>query len=41
MIVVTMISVLAAIAIPQYQNATIWARVTEVLQLTVAAKLAV
>ncbi|MFC3146209.1 pilin [Piscinibacterium candidicorallinum] len=41
MIVVAIIGILAAIAIPQYQNYTIRARVTEGLNLAGAAKLAV
>jgi type IV pilus assembly protein PilA len=41
MIVVAIIGILAAIAIPQYQNYTIRAKVTEGLTLADAAKLAV
>lgn len=41
MIVVAIIGILAAIAIPAYQNYTIRARVTEGLTLASAAKLAV
>jgi len=41
MIVVAIIGILAAIAIPQYQNYTIRAKVTEGLALADAAKLAV
>ncbi|WP_274618675.1 MULTISPECIES: pilin [unclassified Pseudomonas] len=40
MIVVAIIGILAAIAIPQYQNYTIRARVTEGLNLATAAKVA-
>ena len=41
MIVIAIIAILAAIAIPQYQNYTIRARVTEGLNLAGAAKIAV
>ena len=41
MIVIAIIAILAAIAIPQYQNYTIRARVTEGINLAGAAKLAV
>ncbi|CAN5468108.1 pilin [soil metagenome] len=41
MIVVAIIAILAAIAIPSYQNYTIRARVTEALSLASAAKTAV
>jgi type IV pilus assembly protein PilA len=41
MIVVAIIGILAAIAIPQYQNYTIRTRVTEGLNLAAAAKLAI
>lgn len=41
MIVVAIIGILAAIAIPQYQDYTIRARVTEGINLAAAAKLAV
>lgn len=41
MIVVAIIGILAAVALPQYQNYTIRARVTEGLTLAGAAKLAV
>lgn len=41
MIVVAIIGILAAVALPQYQNYTIRARVTEGLTLATAAKLAV
>ena len=41
MIVVAIIGILAAVALPQYQNYTIRAKVTEGLSLAAAAKLAV
>jgi type IV pilus assembly protein PilA len=41
MIVIAIIGILAAIALPQYQNYTIRAKVTEGLSLAAAAKLAV
>lgn len=41
MIVVAIVAILAAIAIPQYQNYTVRARVTEGLSLASAAKVAV
>ena len=41
MIVVAIVAILAAIAIPQYQNYTVRARVTEGLSLASAAKAAV
>lgn len=41
MIVVAIIGILAAVALPQYQNYTIRARVTEGINLAAAAKLAV
>jgi type IV pilus assembly protein PilA len=41
MIVVAIIAILAAIAIPQYQNYTVRARVTEGLSLASSAKVAV
>lgn len=41
MIVIAIIGILAAIALPQYQNYTIRAKVSEALSLAAAAKLAV
>jgi type IV pilus assembly protein PilA len=41
MIVIAIIGILAAIALPQYQNYTIRAKVSEALALAAAAKLAV
>ena len=41
MIVIAIIGILAAIALPQYQNYTVRAKVSEALSLAAAAKLAV